>query len=64
LDEPSGEAERNINHEPFKIKSYEEGKLEDSYSDYRIDTDSSADGAGNDQLHGMHVKVKSEKRRR
>jgi hypothetical protein len=56
LDEPSGEAERNINHEPFKIKSYEEGKLEDSYSDYRIDTDGSADCAGNDLVHGMHVR--------
>jgi len=41
------------------LVSYEERKLEDSYSDYRIDTDGSADGAGNDLVHGMHVKEES-----
>jgi hypothetical protein len=29
--------------------------LENRYSDYRVDTDSSADRAGNDLVHGNHV---------
>jgi len=49
-----------MNHEPLNIKtlvSYEERKLEDSYSDYRVDTDGSAHRTGNNLLREHDVEV-------